>query len=287
MSVTETGTRARQPDECGYATAPDGLRLYWEIYGAGSTTIVLLPPSPIGHSRFCNMFPEPHSTKQVEDAVAYGLDGSVEVLLMEHAEPVAETKEEVEEICRRVRCPVLVVRGDHDNCQNFDTGLALAELTGAEHVCVAGGGHMAGARHPVLVNELIHEFTVRFERPEPRRRRWIPSGGRPRRAVLLSSPIGLGHVWRDVAIARELRKLVPDLEIHWLAQPPVTTVLDACGETIHSASADLAPEAAGVDAEAGEHALHAFQMPGFGLVGSVAERPGPVAQPVFKTGTPA
>ena len=83
---------------------------------------------------------------------------------------------------------------------------------------------------------------------------------RPRRALLASSPIGLGHAWRDVAIARELRRLVPGLEVHWLAQPPVTTMLEACGELVHPASADLAPEAAGVDGEAGEHALHAFQM---------------------------
>jgi UDP-N-acetylglucosamine:LPS N-acetylglucosamine transferase len=207
-----------------------------------------------------NMFPEPHSTKQVEDAVAYGLDGPVEVLLMAQAEPVAETREQVEEICRRVRCPVLVVQGDHDNCQNFATGLALAELTDAEHVRIEGGGHIPGARHPVLVNRLIHDFAARFERPQPCGRTWVPAGGRTRRAVLLSSPIGLGHVWRDVALARELRRLVPDLEIHWLAQPPVTTLLDACGETIHPASAELAPEAAGVDAEAGEHELHAFQM---------------------------
>ena len=37
-------------------------------------------------------------------------------------------------------------------------------------------------------------------------------------------------------------------------------MLEACGELVHPASADLAPEAAGVDGEAGEHALHAFQM---------------------------
>jgi len=54
--------------------------------------------------------------------------------------------------------------------------------------------------------------------------------------------------------------LHPDLQIDWLAQDPVTRVLEACGETIHPASAELAPEASGVDAEAGEHELHAFQM---------------------------
>jgi hypothetical protein len=63
-----------------------------------------------------------------------------------------------------------------------------------------------------------------------------------------------------VAVARELRRLVPGLDVHWLAQPPVTTLLEACGETVHPASAALAPEAAYVDAEAAEHGLHAFQM---------------------------
>src|SRR3954468_21146767 len=51
MSVTETGTRAREPDEQGFATTPDGLRLHWEVHGTNTPTIVLLPPCPISHSR--------------------------------------------------------------------------------------------------------------------------------------------------------------------------------------------------------------------------------------------
>ncbi len=52
---------------------------------------------------------------------------------------------------------------------------------------------------------------------------------------------------------------MPEIEIHWLAQHPVTTVLEHRGETIHPASADLASEAAHIDREAGEHDLHAFE----------------------------
>jgi hypothetical protein len=52
---------------------------------------------------------------------------------------------------------------------------------------------------------------------------------------------------------------VPGLEIQWLAQEPVTTVLRARGESIHPLSAELASEAAHIDREAGEHDLHAFQ----------------------------
>ena len=209
---------------------------------------------------FGEMFPEPHSTKQVEDAVAYGLDGSVEALLMEDTDPVCATKEEAEALCRRVRCPVLVVQGDRDNCQPAERGRLVAELTGGERVQLAGAGPhpdgpRPGGRQPA------DPRVRRPLRPARRARRtWARAGARPRRALLVSSPIGLGHAWRDVAIARELRRRVPGLEVHWLAQAPVTTLLEACGETVHPASAALAPEAAGVDAEAGEHELHAFQM---------------------------
>jgi len=392
MSVTETGTRARQPDSSGYATSGDGLRLYYEVFGTGTKTIVLMPANPISHSRlwkaqvhylarhfrvvaydgrgngksdhpdpaakwlgrwhaddclavmdatgtkaavlvgecsdgvypsvqlavsdpdrvlgivaiapgvplltpphafrlpareafdqvlesnegwfkynrdymkrnyrgfleffFGELFPEPHSSKQLEDAVAYGLDGRVETMLIDDAEPVATTKAEVEELCRRVKCPVLIIQGDRDNCQPFARGLAMAELTGARHVKFEGSGHLPNARHPVRVNLLISEF-VSAGRP-PRHRSHAPRSGP--RALLVSSPIGLGHAWRDVAIARELRRLVPGLRVEWLAQPPLTRLLQECGELVHPASVDLAPEATHVDAESGEHELHAFEM---------------------------
>jgi UDP:flavonoid glycosyltransferase YjiC (YdhE family) len=208
---------------------------------------------------FGEMFPEPHSTKQIEDAVAFGLDGRPEMLVMEK-EVGFSSPEEIEEVCRRVRCPVLVVQGDRDNCQPFARGLRLAELTGGEHVRLEGAGHIPAARHPVLVNRLIEEFARRFDPARPQSRTWRPATVRPRRALLVCSPIGLGHAWRDVAISRELRRRVPGLAVEWLAQPPVTRVLEACGETIHPASARLAPEASGVDAQGAEHELHAFQM---------------------------
>jgi pimeloyl-ACP methyl ester carboxylesterase/UDP:flavonoid glycosyltransferase YjiC (YdhE family) len=387
--------RAREPDRSGSATTPDGLRLYWEVYGVGATTIVLLPPNPISHSRiwkaqihylarhhrvvtydgrgngrsdspdpdgvwpgewyvsdclavmdntdtdaavlvgicgdgvwpsvqlaashpqrvrgivalapgiplltaphpwraaametfedelsdpqgwqklnrrhirdeyrdfleffFAEMLPEPHSTKQIEDAVAYALDGPVEAFLMDQT-VAPDTREEIEDVCRQVRCPVLVVQGDRDNCQPPARGRRLAELTGADHVELVGAGHIPNVRHPVLINRLIDDFIGRIDHAPPRRRTWTRAAARTRRALLVSSPIGLGHAWRDVAIARELRRRVPGIDVQWLAQPPVTTLLEECGESIHPASAALASEAAGVDAEIGEHELHAFQM---------------------------
>jgi predicted glycosyltransferase len=90
-------------------------------------------------------------------------------------------------------------------------------------------------------------------------RRWTRSLGRRRRALYISSPIGLGHTQRDVAIADALRRLHPDLEIDWLAQSPVTTVLEARGEHIHPLSAALASESGHITSEASEHDLNVFQ----------------------------
>lgn len=43
-------TRARYPDDEGYVER-DGVRLFWEVYGAGDRTIVLLPTWALVHSR--------------------------------------------------------------------------------------------------------------------------------------------------------------------------------------------------------------------------------------------
>ena len=90
-------------------------------------------------------------------------------------------------------------------------------------------------------------------------RTWTRSLARRRRALYISSPIGLGHAQRDVAIADELRTLRPDLEIDWLAQHPVTAVLETRGERIHPLSAELASELAHIAAESSDHDLNAFQ----------------------------
>jgi predicted glycosyltransferase len=91
------------------------------------------------------------------------------------------------------------------------------------------------------------------------RRTWTRALSRRRRALYISSPIGLGHARRDLAIARELRALHRDLEVDWLAQDPVTRLLEAEGERVHLASAELANESAHIESESAEHDLHAFQ----------------------------
>ncbi len=201
---------------------------------------------------FAQMFVEPHSTKQIEDCVGWALETDPDTLADTMSGMAFCGLESFADTCARVRCPTLVIHGDRDLIRPHAQGAALAEATGGRLVTLEGGGHGPHARDPVTVNLLLRDFLV------PRDPTVFRRDGRPR-ALFVSSPIGLGHARRDVAIARELRTLVPDLQIDWLAQDPVTRVLVREGERVHPASRSLASESGHFEAECAEHDLHAFQ----------------------------
>ena len=203
---------------------------------------------------FSQMFTEPHSTKPIEDCVGWGLDTTPETLAAIEVEANLDA-ETVLELARRVRSRVLVIQGTDDAITGMSRGISLAEATGGELVLLEGSGHGPHVRDPVKINLLLRDFI----KPAPPARRWVRGRARRKRALYISSPIGLGHAQRDIAIAGELRKLHPDLEIDWLAQHPVTKVLEARGERVHPASAQLASESGHIESEAAEHDLHAFQ----------------------------
>jgi predicted glycosyltransferase len=52
-----------------------------------------------------------------------------------------------------------------------------------------------------------------------------------KKVLYVSGSLGLGHVTRDLAIARELRKIRPDVKILWLTSEPASTVLRTAGES--------------------------------------------------------
>ena len=203
---------------------------------------------------FSQMFTEPHSTKPIEDCVGWGLETTAETLV-ETRLAITMDEEETRALCRGVRCPVLVIQGTEDAITGPSRGIALAEATGGELILLEGSGHAPHVRDPVQVNLALRDFTGL----QPVRHRWTRGKSRRKRALFISSPIGLGHARRDVAIAQELRKLVPDLEIDWLAQHPVTAVLEAEGERVHPLSAELANESHHIESESAEHDLHVFQ----------------------------
>jgi pimeloyl-ACP methyl ester carboxylesterase len=102
-------------------------------------------------------FPEPHSTKQIEDCVGWGLETTPDVLTAE-AGGSRPSRDTIEEWCSAVTCPVLAIHGSNDMISPTSRGLRLAELTGGECVVLEGVGHIPLAREPVRVNLLIRDF---------------------------------------------------------------------------------------------------------------------------------
>jgi pimeloyl-ACP methyl ester carboxylesterase/predicted glycosyltransferase len=208
-------------------------------------------------------FPEPHSTKAIDDGVGWGFEAGPETLIatildrQSGLRPLGRST--LRALAQNLDCPVLVVSGTRDKITPPRDARALTQLTGGRLEVVAGAGHFLHARKPVQFNLALRDLAEdAFGRPRtPRDPTVYRPEGRPR-ALFISSPIGLGHSQRDVAIARELRRLHPDLQIDWLAQDPVTRVLQEEGESIHPASAHLANESKHIESESAEHDLHCF-----------------------------
>lgn len=208
---------------------------------------------------FSAQLPERYSSKQWADCVAWGLQTSAAVHEATAARPRAlRSRAECEELLRGLAAPVLVIHGSEDREEPPEAAARLAELTGGELVTLDGVGHLPMAREPVVVNLAIEAFVERVA-PRPITRRWTRPLSRGPKVLYLSSPIGLGHARRDLAIARELRALRPDARVDWLTQHPVTALLEAAGERVHPASAALLSESGHIEAEAGEHELNAFR----------------------------
>jgi pimeloyl-ACP methyl ester carboxylesterase len=112
---------------------------------------------------FCNAFTEPHSTKQIEDAVGWGLETDAETLI---STALAEGLDEqtTREIAERITCPVLVIHGVDDAIRPVAAGQELAAAAGGELMLMPGVGHCPQARKPVAVNLALRDFVERAAR---------------------------------------------------------------------------------------------------------------------------
>jgi len=135
---------AELPTEEGWAKVN---RHYWERDYAGFARFF-----------FEEMAPEPHSTKVIEDAARWTVEGSMEAMLADMMGRGGDDLASVEATCRAVRCPMLLIHGTDDRCQPLARAQRLAELTGAPLVTVDGGGHLIPGRFPVRSNLLIRDF---------------------------------------------------------------------------------------------------------------------------------
>jgi pimeloyl-ACP methyl ester carboxylesterase/predicted glycosyltransferase len=201
---------------------------------------------------FTGVFTEPHSTKPYEDGVLFGWSTTGETLLMCRRGWYGT---DVRELAAQVTAPTLLIHGTEDRTVGYQTGLELHKLIPHSHLlAIGGGGHATQGRDPVAFNRAVRDFVA----APPRERNWTRAMSRPRRALFISSPIGLGHVQRDLAIARELRKLEPDLRIDWFTVDPAAAYLEREGEKLHPMTRYLSNESRHLEDMAGEHEVPAF-----------------------------
>jgi pimeloyl-ACP methyl ester carboxylesterase/UDP:flavonoid glycosyltransferase YjiC (YdhE family) len=221
---------------------------------------------------FTTMYPEPHSLKGIEDGIAWASGTTGEIL----AEALRQLgKKTVLDLLPRLRVPALILHGTADRLVPYKIGVEICEkIPGARLCTFEGGGHGLPGRDMLKVNQLIAAF-VRGDEVEARRfpagaarrvpegleatsppRKRPPSG--PKRILFLSSPIGLGHVQRDLAIVRALRRRHPDLVVEFLTADPASRVVERHGERLHPGSHRLHNESAHFEAFAQDHELHAF-----------------------------
>ncbi len=108
---------------------------------------------------FGQVFGEPHSTKPLEDAVAWSMDGGPHILEAEAMQPPPEHG--VAHLLAEAHCPTLVVHGTDDKVISHDVGVKAAGLSGGTLVSMQGSGHMPNVRDPVRFNLLLREFVER------------------------------------------------------------------------------------------------------------------------------
>jgi pimeloyl-ACP methyl ester carboxylesterase len=206
---------------------------------------------------------EPHSLKAVEDGVAWSGETSPDVLVESLR---ALDGQSVYDLLSRIEVPTLALHGTQDKIVPYTHAQRMVEaIPGARLVTFEGGGHALPGREQVKVNRLIRDFvlgrTVEPATIPPTTGRRTPPRVRhstERRVLWLSSPIGLGHIQRDLAIARALREIYPDVSVDFLTADPADRVVAHWGERLHPAARLLYNDSAHFEGWAGDHELHAF-----------------------------
>ena len=208
---------------------------------------------------FGRCFTEPHSTKQIEDGIGWALETTPDTLELTVRPPgfdeATVARADVPRPLPRARDP------GRPRTPSFPPTAAPPSrprpAAGSSRWKEPGTARTRETRSGSTCSSPTSR-TACWGRPQ-QPQTWRRAVTRSKRALYISSPIGLGHAWRDVAIVQELRRLHPGLTIDWLAQDPVTRVLEAAGERIHPASRHLANESRHIEAESDGHQLHAFE----------------------------
>jgi pimeloyl-ACP methyl ester carboxylesterase len=100
----------------------------------------------------------PHSTKQADDAIEWIMQTEPAALTANVIALGANDREEVLELGRRVRCPVLIVYDDERQIAPSDTWTPLAEATRGRLLRIPGANRGGLGRYPVPFNLALRDF---------------------------------------------------------------------------------------------------------------------------------
>jgi pimeloyl-ACP methyl ester carboxylesterase len=108
---------------------------------------------------FGEAFPEPYSTRQVDQSVEWAMETDPETLIATKAlDRPHMTALDTRRAAGGVACPSVVIHGTSDRIVPIADGRSLAELLDCPFEAIVGGGHCVQARHPVWFNHRLHRF---------------------------------------------------------------------------------------------------------------------------------
>jgi pimeloyl-ACP methyl ester carboxylesterase len=108
---------------------------------------------------FAQTFTEPHSTKQIEDAVGWGTQTDPQTIVRGFDADWPNDKPTAVRLCSKVRCPTVVVQGSQDAVVGPDRGAAVAAaIPHARLVTLDGCGHAPHLRDPIVTNRILRDF---------------------------------------------------------------------------------------------------------------------------------
>ena len=104
------------------------------------------------------VFPHPHSTRQIEETIEFGLHTDPETLIPATIGFEMYERDEALELAGRIRCPVLVTQNGGQAFWPKDTSGPLAEASGGRLHVFDGLGPAVAGRWPVAMNLVLREF---------------------------------------------------------------------------------------------------------------------------------
>jgi pimeloyl-ACP methyl ester carboxylesterase len=108
---------------------------------------------------FARTFTEPHSTKQMEDAIGWGLQTDAQTILRGMDAEWTNNRDSALRLCGQVACPTMVIQGSADAVVGRARGAAVAAaIPDAQLITLEGCGHAPHLRDPVRVNLLLRDF---------------------------------------------------------------------------------------------------------------------------------